>query len=118
MSSAAVRRYWSSLVALGCCLCGRPAEVAHCHGGSIVERLQEPKAKGVKLPYMDWLVLPLCPDHHRDTSRLGLDRDVRAWEQRNGAQAMWIDRMERRTGVDAWAEARSRMRPTAIRRSA
>jgi hypothetical protein len=35
MSSAAVRRYWTKLVEGGCCICGGPAEIAHCTGGSI-----------------------------------------------------------------------------------
>ena len=54
MSTAAVRRYWDQVAALGCVICGGPAEIAHCHGGSITERMQEPKAKGKKLatPHM------------------------------------------------------------------
>ena len=44
MSSAAIRRHWTRVAAMGCVVCGGPAEIAHCHGGSIVERMQEPKA--------------------------------------------------------------------------
>lgn len=105
MSTAAVRRYWTRVAALGCCICGGPAEIAHCHGGSIVERMKEPKAKGKKLARLDFLVLPLCPAHHRDTSPLGLDRNVAEWEAVYGEQARWIDRMSKQLGVDVWTLA-------------
>lgn len=106
MSTAAVRRYWDRVAALGCAICGGPAEIAHCHGGSITERMQEPKAKGKKLARWDWLVIGLCPAHHRDTSPLGLDRNVREWEFSYGDQAMWIDRISKRLGVDVWTLAK------------
>ena len=57
MSSAAVRRYWNRLIELGCVCCGGPAEIAHCHGGSVSERMQETKAKGKKLARWDWLAM-------------------------------------------------------------
>jgi hypothetical protein len=117
LSTAAIRRYWTRLVDGGCCICGGPAEVAHTHGGSIVERLKEPKAKGRKLPYMDFLVLPLCMRHHR-IGPTALDNDVDAWESIFGEQAIWIDNMKSRTGIDAWAEARALMKPTPQRKTA
>lgn len=104
---AAVRRYWNQLAAMGCIISGGPAEIAHCHGGSITERTGE-KAKGVKLAYMDWLVLPLAPRYARHPYPLALDTDVEAWEARYGTQAEWIDRMIARTGVNVWEKARSR----------
>lgn len=111
MANAAQRRYWDRLVAMGCCLCGSPAEVAHCHGGSIVERLQEPKAKGVKLSYMDWLVLPLCPQHHR-LGAVALDNDVARWEHVFDTQAGWIDYLIDRTGIDVWKLADAMRKPS------
>ena len=107
-ASAAVRRYWGRLAAMGCILCGAPAEIAHAHGGSIVERMQEPKARGKKLARMDWTVLPLCYLHHRDTSPVGLDRDVAAWERANGSQARYIDLLCGRTGINLWELARDK----------
>lgn len=107
MSTAAVRRYWTQLAGMGCICCGGPAEIAHCHGGSIVERTGE-KAKGKKLPYMDWLVIPLCPRHGRHPYPDALDTDVAAWEAKYGSQVYWLDRMVERTGVDVWQKARSR----------
>lgn len=108
MSTAAQRRYWSRIVEDGCVICGGPAELAHAHGGSIVERMQEPKAKGKKLSHYDWLVIPLCPRHGRHPYPDALDTDVEAWEARFGTQVYWIDQMIARTGVDVWAKARSR----------
>ena len=105
MATAAVRRYWERIVALGCVICGGPAEVAHCHNGSIRERMQEPKAKGVKLPRYDWLVLPLCPRHGR-IGNTALDNGVLSWEQFYGTQADHIDRISKKLGVDVWAKAK------------
>jgi hypothetical protein len=112
MSSASVRRYWSKIVPMGCLICGMPAEIAHCHGGSIVTRGRElgrdyTKAKGVKLGYMDWLALPLCPIHHR-AEHGGLDAYVEAWEHVHGKQSYWIDVLIERTGINVWALAKSR----------
>ena len=87
-------------------ICRGPAEIAHAHGGSINIRMQECKAKGKKLARWDWLVLPLCCLHHRDTSPTGLDRNVDAWEYAYGEQAMWIDRISKQLGVDVWALAK------------
>lgn len=104
MSTAAVRRHWQRVVDLGCVVCGAPAEIAHCHGGSIVERMLEPKAKGKKLPRYDWLVLPLCPGHGR-IGPLSLDANVDLWEQRNGSQTSFIDELSDELGIDLWEKA-------------
>lgn len=68
--------------------------------------MQEPKCKGKKLARLDWLVLPLCPHHHRDTSACGLDRGPERWEYAYGEQAMWIDRLILKLGVPVWDLAR------------
>ena len=108
MAAAAVRRYWGRLAAMGCILCGGPAEIAHCHNGSIRERMQEPKAKGKRLARYDWLVLPLCPAHGRHPYPLALDTDVAAWERRYGTQAKYIDLLCGRTGINLWELARDK----------
>ncbi len=107
MANATVLRYWSRLAKHGCLVCRRPAEIAHAHGGSIVERMQEPKAKGVKLDRYDWLVLPLCPKHHRTSEALALDLiGARAWELLFGRQDEWIDYLAALYGLDLWALAK------------
>lgn len=112
MSTGAILRYWTQIAGMGCILTGGPAEIAHCHGGSLLIRGRElgrdyTKAKGRKLPYMDWLVLPLSPEYHR-LANYSLDQDVETWERANGTQVYWLDEMVRRTGVDVWDLARSR----------
>jgi hypothetical protein len=107
MASAAVKRYWGRLVLMGCIITGGPAEIAHCHGGSIVERMQEPKARGKKLARYDWLVLPLAPQLHR-YGPYALDLDVRAWERRFGTQASYIDLLAGKTGINLWELARGK----------
>ena len=117
MSTAAVREYWDRVAALGCVICKMPATIAHAHGGSIVERMKEPKAKGRKLPRYDWLVIPLCPFHAYDTSPCGLDRDVDEWEYAYGTQAMYVDRISKQLGVDVWTLALETVKPIRRRSS-
>lgn len=107
-ATAAQKRYWNRAAALGCLICGGPAEIAHAHGGSIVERMQEPKAKGKKLQRYNWLVLPLCPTHHRigGPKDYALDLDGMMWEIFYGTQASHIDHLCERFGIDLWALAR------------
>lgn len=100
-SSAAIKRHWSRVAALGCIITGKPAEICHCHGGSIVERMQEPHCKGKKLARYDWLVLPLTPELHR-AEYGGLDADVHAFEHKYGSQASHLDRIAKLLGVDVW----------------
>lgn len=66
MALAPVKRYWNKVAAMGCIITGGPAEIAHCHGGSLIEHGRSmgrdyQKAKGKKLAHMDWLVLPISP---------------------------------------------------------
>lgn len=106
MASARVYRYWSLVAAHGCCVCGAEAEIAHCHGGSLTP-ITGVKAKGKKLAYMDWLVLPACPDHHRILPD-SLDLNVRAFERLHGTQVSHINKLIERTKIDVWALAKSR----------
>lgn len=100
-----IRAYWDRVAAMDCILCGGPAEIAHCHGGSIVEAMQEPKAKGKKLARYHWLVLPLCPMHGREPYPEALDTNVKAWEAKHGPQVVYLNAMVERTGIDVWAKA-------------
>ena len=106
MATAAVRRYWNRLIAGGCCICGRDAEIAHCHGGSVRDKMQEPKAKGKKLARYDWLVLPLCPEHGRNPYPGALDSDVAAWEEKHGTQVHHLDILSNMLSVDIWTLSR------------
>lgn len=108
MSTAAIRRYWTRVAALGCCVHGPDcqAEIAHCIGKpSVTERMQEPKPKGRKLPRHDWLVLPLCPWMHRIAVD-SLDLCPRFFEAHYGTVAHHIDSIALQLGVDVWALAK------------
>lgn len=112
--TAEQKRYWNRIIQLGCVAivdgkamaCGSAAEIAHGHGGSIVERMQEPKAKGKKLARCHWIVLPLCPPHGREPYPDALDTNVELWELVYGPQAKYIDWLITITGVDVWALAK------------
>ena len=103
MSTTAIKRHWTRVAALGCIISGQPAEIAHAHGGSLLDR-GILHAKGKKLARYDWLVLPLAPRFHR-AEYGGLDADVRAWEKRYGTQAEHLDAVGRRLRLDLWALA-------------
>lgn len=104
-TTAEIRAYWSRLAPLGCIACSQDAEIAHCHGGSMQD-LGYTKTKGKKQPWMDWLVLPICPTHHR-WAPFSLDKSVTAFESRFGRQVDWLDVMVIRLGVDVWKKMRA-----------
>ncbi len=105
MSTAAIRRHWDRVVALGCAVHGPgcAAEVAHLIGKpSVTERVLEPKPKGRKLPRHDWLAIGLCPAAHR-LYCWSLDNSPKEWEARFGKCADILDAVAERLGVDVWA---------------
>lgn len=62
--SAAIKRHWSMVAAKGCCVCGGEAEIHHVT--ACADRMG-------RLPRSDYLVVGLCPLHHRgvgETSRM------------------------------------------------
>lgn len=108
MTTAAQRRFWTQIVDMGCLICAGDAEIAHLHGGSLVPIIGV-KAKGKKIPRLNWIVAPLCPYHHR----LGpfgdaLDLGVAVWELRHGDQSDLIDELIRRTGLPLWELAKEK----------
>lgn len=108
MSTAAVRKHWTRVAALGCLICGSPAQIAHCHGPSLCER--DPrflKPKGKKLPWQDWLVIPLAPLLHVE-----MDCDPAYFAARYGTPAQLLDIVCAQLDVDVWAQARALLRPT------
>lgn len=101
MATNEVRRYWTRVAELGCVVCKGPAEIAHAHGGSLRD-IGIYRAKGRKPS--DWLVLPLCPSHHR-WAPLGLDLSVAAWESRFGTLVEHLDAIAKTLGVPVWEKA-------------
>lgn len=52
--TAAEKKHLSSVAALGCLICGAPAEIHH------------PRfCAGMSQRATNWLAVPLCPEHHR-----------------------------------------------------
>lgn len=105
MATAEIKAYWTRVAALGCVCTGAPAEIAHCHGGSMQD-LGHTKTKGKKQPWMDWLVLPICPEFHR-WELDSLDRSVARWEARWGKQVDWLDTICKALNVDVWKKMRA-----------
>ena len=102
---AHIRRYWNSVVELGCVVygCWQPAQVAHVIGKpSVTERIKEPKPKGKKLARHDFLVVGCCHFHH-SLSRDALDNNAAAFEEKYGPVAAHIDKIAAVTGLDLWA---------------
>ena len=103
MATNAIRKLWSRITALGCVVCGSPAECAHCIGKpSVTERVQEPKPKGKKLPRHDHLVIGACPWHHRWAPD-SLDLNPTAFEANYGSVAGHIDTLCAVLEIDLWA---------------
>ena len=102
MATADVKRHWDRVAALGCVCCGRPAEIAHAHGGTLKDRGLY-RAKGKKPS--DWLVLPVCPEHHRVEYK-GLDFSPRLWEQRWGSQEGYLRWLSEQLGYDVFERAK------------
>lgn len=103
MSTAAVKRFWTRAIDLGCVITGGPAEIAHCHSGSMVPIIGV-KAKGKKLPQHDWLILPLDYRLHRQEYG-GLDANVRAWEAKYGTQVSHLIALGKKLNLDLFALA-------------
>lgn len=83
MSSAPTpsqKNHWTKVAELGCILTGQPAEIAHCHGGSV--NLLGPKWRpGWGQRQNHWLVIPLGWRLHRGKEGLDTWADgVVAWE--------------------------------------
>lgn len=72
--TAAQRRMWNQIAALGCILCGRPAEIHHCGTGGGGRKNHD-------------YVIPLCPEHHRGVDGIdGGTMSKRNWQQVYGSE--------------------------------
>lgn len=58
-TTVAEAAHMDRVAALGCLLCGAPAEVHHIREG-----------QGMAQRASNWLTVPLCPEHHRGASGL------------------------------------------------
>lgn len=73
--TAADRRYFTRVAALGCILCGGPAEIHHITGAGM----------GLKSSNRD--VIPLCPPHHRTGGYgVAVHAGTKEWERIHGTQ--------------------------------
>ena len=96
IKTAEIRRHWGRVAALGCIVGGgAPAQVAHCHGGSITETLGPKFRPGWSQKQNHWLVLPLQPAAHRL-----LDADVGAFEHAYGSQIVLLEEVAWCLGYD------------------
>lgn len=59
-----IKDHWTRVADLGCILTGSPAEIAHCHGGSM-KYLGAEFQPGIAQKQNHYLVLPLDPRIHR-----------------------------------------------------
>lgn len=96
--------HWALIRSLPCMVCGKPgpSTLHHPHGGSMRYRGVH-KAGGKKTS--DFLVIPLCVDHHTGYAGIDSGMGVLTWEQRFGEQAGMIDRLGGWLGLDLWALA-------------
>ena len=53
MASIAEKKHMSRVASLGCLICHQPAQIHHIREG-----------QGMSQRASNWLVIPLCPDHH------------------------------------------------------
>ena len=104
MVTPAVKEHWNRVANLGCILTGRPAEIAHCHGGSI-KLLGSEFRPGWGQKQNDWLVIPLAPELHR----IGPDSldggSVDAWEVRWDSQLKLLLELSWQLGYSVFKKA-------------
>lgn len=110
-ATAAQKRHWDAVAAMGCIITGGPATIHHCHGGSMKDRGVH---RGAGMKTSNWLVIPLAERLHTGPGGIdGFPRpSVEEWEAKHGRQADLLDEVARRLGVDVWAFAASEEKPT------
>ncbi|MBR2691808.1 MAG: DUF968 domain-containing protein [Aquamicrobium sp.] len=73
------------MAALGCIICGGPAEVHHLTGA------------GMGLKAANDNVIPLCPPHHRTGGYgVAVHAGTKEWERRHGTQAELLEKVRSR----------------------
>ena len=101
--SKEIYAHWDRVARMQCIISAQPAEVAHCHGGSISLILGKEYRPGVAQKQNHWLVLPLSPRLHR--GQYGLDANVRAFEDAYGKQVHLLEELSDRLGYDVFKKA-------------
>ncbi len=84
-TTAADRRHMGRVAALGCVICGSPAEVHHITGAGMALRAKHTET------------IPLCPLHHR-TGGIGVavHAGTKTWEAVHGTQRELLARVNER----------------------
>lgn len=85
--------YLARVAALGCCICGQPAQVHHVRGGSVTGIA----SMGRKSP--DALSIPLCHNHHQGRSGIHT-LGVRTFEATFGDQADMVAATQKKLGAE------------------
>lgn len=99
---AAIKVYWTCVAAIGCIICGQPAQIHHCHSRELTGM---GLGSGGAQKTSHWLVIPLCINHH--TGAEGVDYiGVETWENRYGTQVFFLGRVAQITGTDNLGRAR------------
>lgn len=102
--SKIITAHWENVAQLGCIISGMPAEIAHCHGGSISTELGPKFRPGMAERQNHWLVIPLNPNLHR--GQFGLDTSsVEEWEHAYGKQTHFLEEVSHRLGYDVFKKA-------------
>jgi hypothetical protein len=105
MSTAEIKRHWTRVAALGCCISHSPGPTLHhVHGGSC-RFVGIHKGMGQKTS--DWLVIPLAAQYHCAGPQAidGGGITVREWEELFGTQVEFLEWVSRRLGVDVFQKA-------------
>lgn len=103
--TAEIKQHWERVSELGCIITGQPAEIAHCHGGSISDELPPNFQPGMAQRQKHWLVLPLCPRLHRLGPNSLDGGSVRDWEKTWGTQMDFLRELSERLGYDVFERA-------------
>lgn len=78
------RQHMSRVAELGCCRCGRPAQVHHILGS---------KYSGTAQRASHFHTIPLCPDHHTDGDiGVAVHKGVKTWEEEHGTEEHHLKR--------------------------
>lgn len=99
-----IRDHWNRVAGLSCILTGMPAEIAHCHGGSM-KYLGAEFQPGMAQKQNHWLVLPLDFRIHRVGSDSLDGGSVEDWEDRWDTQIKLLFELSWQLGYSVYKKA-------------
>ena len=103
--TAEQKRHHDELRELGSILTqSKPVEIAHCHGGSMIDTFGYKINPGWSQRQNHWLVIPLTPEQHNN-EKDSLDRGVRNWEKRHHTQVILLEWVSHLTGINVFEKA-------------